>query len=81
LVALLKEADNQTSDEERSANADVLLDAVFSLVDSDPVRASELGAADELARRLCGLSASGLAEAPGPWGRPIMPKSMLSSNP
>lgn len=42
LVALLKEAD---SDEERSANADGLLDAAFSLIDSDPVRASELGAA------------------------------------
>lgn len=43
LVELLKESENQISDEERSANADGLLEAAFSLVDSDPVRASQLG--------------------------------------
>ena len=45
LVTLLKETDNQTSAEDRSANAEALLDSAFSLLDSDPVRASEFGAA------------------------------------
>lgn len=43
LVELLN--DNEISKEERSANADGLLNAALSLVDSDPVRASQLGAA------------------------------------
>ena len=45
LVELLKEADKQSGADERSGNAEALLDAALSVVDSDPVRAAELGAA------------------------------------
>jgi hypothetical protein len=45
LVELLKDADKHAVNEERAANAEGILDAAFSLIDSDPIRASELGAA------------------------------------
>ena len=45
LVELLKQDENQLDGAERFANAEGLLDAARSLVDSDPLRASQLGAA------------------------------------
>jgi hypothetical protein len=44
VIAVLKDADKQIGNEERSANAEGILDAAYQLVDSNPVRASELGA-------------------------------------
>ncbi len=44
LVDLLKEQDKQLGADDRSANAEGLIDAALSLVDVDPVRAAELGA-------------------------------------
>jgi hypothetical protein len=44
LVDLLKEQNKQLGADDRSANAEGLIDAALSLVDADPVRAAELGA-------------------------------------